>query len=96
MAAYTFNLKVTSENAIANGPIGIDNGTFTIEGTPKKGAPAGMPAIKDNGKYMAHWHNVNGQWLIADLIWNSNQPLAMPAPAPAKKSTATKAPARKR
>jgi ketosteroid isomerase-like protein len=95
-AVYDFKLKINSENATVSGPLAVESGTYHMEGTPKKTAPKGMPALNEDGKYVAHWHNVNGQWLIAELIWNSNQPSAMPAPEPAKKSTAAKAPARKR
>lgn len=93
-AVYDFKLKINSENASVSGPLAVESGTYHVDGTPKKTAPKGTPAINEDGKYVAHWHNVNGQWLIAELIWNTNQPAAMPAPAtaPAKKA----APARRR
>jgi ketosteroid isomerase-like protein len=81
MATYDFKLTITSENLMANGPLAIETGTYSVEGTPKKGAPMGTPPLKEDGKYLTHWHQVNGQWLIADLIWNSNQPLPTPGPA---------------
>jgi ketosteroid isomerase-like protein len=84
MQAHAVKLKITSENITANGPIAIESGTYAVEGTPKSDAPKGTPPLKEDGKYLAHWQQVNGQWLIAELAWNSNQPLPEPAPAPAR------------
>ena len=96
--ALEFKLKITSENAAVSGPLGVESGSYHIDGAPRKTAPKGTPSLNEDGKYLAHWHNVNGQWLIADLIWNANQPPAMAAaaPAPAKKAAPPKPPARKR
>jgi ketosteroid isomerase-like protein len=49
--------------------------------------PPGMAAV-DSGKYVVHWMQQNGKWLIVDDIWNSDTPLPMPAappPAPARR-----------
>lgn len=44
--------------------------------------PPGMAAV-DSGKYLVHWMQQNGKWLIVDDIWNSDTPLpTAPAPAP--------------
>ena len=43
--------------------------------------PPGMAAV-DSGKYVVHWMQQNGKWLIADDIWNSDTPLPMPAAPP--------------
>jgi hypothetical protein len=43
-----------------------------------------MKAVADTGKYLIHWHQVGGKWLIADVAWNSNIPL----PAPPKAAVA--------
>ena len=48
--------------------------------------PPGMATV-DSGKYIVHWMQQNGKWLIIDDIWNSDTPLPMPAappPAPAR------------
>ena len=82
-------LTLKIEEAIANGPLGVERGSFTFEGKAKPGAPKGMPAtVSDEGKYLIHWHNVNGQWRVAELIWNSNKPMMMPPPAPVQKPAA--------
>jgi hypothetical protein len=48
--------------------------------------PPGMAAV-DSGKYLAHWMQENGKWVMVDDIWNSDTPLPMapppPPPAPA-------------
>ena len=82
-------LTLRTEEAIADGPLGVERGSFTFEGKAKPGAPKGMPAtVSDEGKYLIHWHNVNGQWRVAELIWNSNKPMMMPPPAPVQKPAA--------
>lgn len=80
-----WTIEITPEAGIANGPLGLDRGTFVVTFTPGPGAPpqAAMIPPADTGKYVAHWHQVDGNWLFADLIWNSNRP--MPAPAPTRR-----------
>lgn len=79
----TFNSRITQESVIANGPLGIDRGTYTFTFTPNRGMEnMGLPPA-DTGKYLVHWHQVNGTWQIADLIYNSDLPL--PAPTPARR-----------
>ena len=48
--------------------------------------PPGIPAA-DSGKYVVHWMQQNGKWLMVDDIWNSDSPLPMapPPPAPARR-----------
>jgi len=49
--------------------------------------PPGMPAA-DSGKYVVHWMQQNGKWVMVDDIWNSDTPLPMappPPPAPARR-----------
>ncbi len=95
-AAMTRKLTVMSESVVSNGPIAIERGTYRFEATAKKGAPKGTPAsITDSGKYLQHWQNVNGTWLIAEQVWNSDIPLG-PPPAPPKEAAkaAAKAPAK--
>jgi ketosteroid isomerase-like protein len=87
-ATFAANLVIRGESYMASGPLGVERGSYTFEGKAKPGAPKGVPAaVKDDGKYLLHWHNVNGQWLIADMIWNSNRSM-MGAATPAKKKPA--------
>jgi ketosteroid isomerase-like protein len=95
-AMFQSKLAIHSEAAMASGALGIERGSYTFEGKTKHGAPKGMPAsIHDEGKYLIHWHNVNGQWLIADMIWNANKMTGMPS-SPATKSTKSSKPAKKK
>jgi ketosteroid isomerase-like protein len=81
MGAWT--LDVMPEASMANGPLGIDRGRFKVTFTPATNAPpeAAMVPPVDSGKYMIHWHQVNGTWMVADLIYNSDLPMPMPEPA---------------
>jgi hypothetical protein len=82
-------LSLRGESYMASGPLGIERGSYTFDGKAKPGAPKGMPAtVHDEGKYLIHWHHVNGQWQIADMIWNSSRSMSA-APAAAKKKPAT-------
>ena len=44
--------------------------------------PPGTPAV-DSGKYLAHWMQRNGKWLMVEDIWNSDLPTPAPPPPPA-------------
>ena len=78
-----FTARITQESVMANGPLGIDRGTYTLNFTPNRGMEnMGVPPA-DTGKYLVHWHKVNGTWQIADLIYNSDLPL--PAPTPVRR-----------
>lgn len=79
MSWGTWNLALHIQAVVANGPIAIERGHFVISFQP--GANAPMPAMSDSGKYLVHWHQHDGAWLIADDIWNSDVPLPPPPPA---------------
>ena len=85
-ATFASKLTIRGESYMASGPLGVERGSYTFEGRAKPGAPKGVPSmINDDGKYLIHWHHVNGQWRMAELIWNSNRPMMMPGGASAKK-----------
>jgi ketosteroid isomerase-like protein len=69
-------LSITSENLSVSGPIAVSRGVFSYT-APAQG---GNPAVNLRGKYLEHWHNVDGQWLIAENIWNSDAPMPQPTP----------------
>ena len=76
MGKWTLDLRTGT--VVANGPVAIERGTYTLTFRPGPSAPPGMlPA--DTGKYLAHWHQVGGQWKVAEETWNSD--LAVPQPA---------------
>lgn len=69
-------LSITSENVSVSGPIAIARGVWSYT-APAQG---GNPAVNLRGKYMEHWHKVDGQWLIAENIWNTDAPAPQQAP----------------
>lgn len=73
-------LTLTTVSVVANGPLAVERGTYVMTLTPP-GAPA---AVSDTGKYLVHWHQVDGKWLLAGDIFNSNLPAAAPPPPAAK------------
>lgn len=79
------SISISSEEVLVNGPLAVSRGAYTLEVKPGTHSPAGMKAIADTGKYLIHWHQVGGKWLIADVAWNSNIPLPAPPKAAAAK-----------
>ena len=80
-------LTIRPDAFVASGPVGVERGSYTFEGKAKPGAPKGTPpGLIEDGKYLIHWQSVNGQWQIADMMWNPNRPATiLHATAPAKK-----------
>ena len=74
----TFALTLASQAVMANGADAFERGNYTFAFTPGPSAPREMTAAADTGKYIAHWRNVDGQWLIAHDIWNSDRPAQRP------------------
>ena len=82
MGAMKPELKLSAQSVTANGPMAIERGTYEFTFTP----PGMTAPMTDKGKYLVHWHQVGGHWLLADDIWNSDMPpMAPPPPAPATK-----------
>lgn len=69
-------LTLTPQAVMANGPLAVERGVYSITFTP----PGATAPMTDTGKYMVHWHMVDGKWMIADDIWNSDLPLPPAAP----------------
>jgi ketosteroid isomerase-like protein len=90
-----WELHITPEVSLASGPLAVDRGTYTISLKPGPKAPAGVTALADTGKYLAHWHQVGGQWQMADLVWNSNLSLQPARPAATRPIRPTKRTRRK-
>ncbi len=72
-------LTLASVSVEANGPVAIEQGTYSMSFTP----PGAKEPMNDTGKYLAHWHNVGGHWLMAHDIWNSDMPAMPMGPPPA-------------
>ena len=70
------SVDIRSASAVANGPVGVERGTYVFNFTPGPNAPPGMAAMfPDSGSYLTHWRLVDGQWKIAGLVVNSMKPL---------------------
>ncbi len=67
-------LVLRSDSVWASGALAIEVGrwTFALPAAAKR--PPGVPAA-DSGKYMVRWVNENGQWLMVQDIWNSDNPV---------------------
>jgi len=68
----TGEMHFTTQNVSSSGDIAIERGRWHWTGSPQ--APA------DSGKYLTHWHRMNGTWMIVEDIFNSDTP-AVPQPA---------------
>ena len=79
------SISISTDEVLVNGPLAVSRGAYTLEVKPGAHSPPGMKAIADTGKYLIHWHQVGGKWLIADVAWNSNIPLPAPPKAAAAK-----------
>ena len=80
----TTTLSISTDEVLVNGPLAVSRGGYTLDIKPGPHSAAGMKAVADTGKYLLHWHQIGGKWLVADLAWNSNIPLPAPAAAAAK------------
>jgi ketosteroid isomerase-like protein len=75
-AMGTPSVDLRTESAMAVGDLGVERGSYVFTMTLAAGAPAAMAAMfPDSGSYMVHWHRMNGQWKIAELVVNSMKPL---------------------
>ena len=83
----TLELKAQAVWGSGSGATEMGRWTWTWPAAATR--PPGVPPV-DSGKYMVHWVQQNGKWLMAHDIWNSDLPAPVPqtaAPAaPAKKS----------
>lgn len=64
-------ITFTVAEVAANGPLAIERGSYAFT-IPAQGR---TPAMNTAGKYLAHWHRVNGTWLVAADIWSDDAPM---------------------
>jgi ketosteroid isomerase-like protein len=72
------DFNITTDNVVVDGDIAIERGHYVWSMAGPNNA-----VMADTGKYLAHWHRVNGKWMMMDDIWNSDKAPMMPA-APAR------------
>lgn len=64
-------IQLTTKEVSSADPYVIETGEFQVE------ADKGL--VLDNGKFIVVWKKENGQWKMFKDIWNSNNPLPVPA-----------------
>lgn len=64
------SITFTVAEVAASGPIAIERGSYAFT-MPAMGR---TPAMNTAGKYLAHWHKVGGEWLVAADIWSDDVP----------------------
>ena len=75
-------LTLRAEAVHGAGGMAVERGRWNWSYPAGATLPAGMPAA-DSGKYVVHWMQQNGKWLMVEDIWNSDTPMPMaPAAAP--------------
>lgn len=69
------NVGLRVESVSANGPIAVERGRYSMV----------MGPVSDSGKYLIHWHRINGEWKMVEEMWNSDLPPQPAAPAPRRR-----------
>ena len=69
-------LTITSENTSVVEDMAVDRGGWTYI-IPAQGR---APELRLAGNYLAHWHRDNGQWKVAETIWNNDSMTRPPMP----------------
>ena len=73
-AVGPYQVTFGTQSLVVNGDIAIERGIWQATMSP----PGSGLAIARDGKYLAHWHKVDGQWLMAEHIWNDDyRPVGM-------------------
>jgi len=71
-----WNFDLNTVSVIANGPIAVELGRYTIKFTPGPDAPSGMTGYEDAGNYVCYWRLEEvGKWRIVYDIATRDQPL---------------------
>ena len=74
LGAGTASLALTTGTVVASGTHAVERGSYVLAFTPGPQAPKEFKAITDTGKYVAHWVNQGGTWLMAHDMWSSDLP----------------------
>ena len=63
-----FQIHMTSQSVSASGDVAVERGRYHMTFN------MGRQAMADSGKYLTHWHKVDGRWLTMEEIFNSDVP----------------------
>jgi uncharacterized protein (TIGR02246 family) len=66
-------LTLTTDSVTQSGALAVEVGRYQFGMTPAGGA-----TMRDTGKYVVVWKRINGQWQIANDIYNSDMPATAP------------------
>jgi ketosteroid isomerase-like protein len=66
-------LTLRAESVWGAGTWALELGRWTFAWPAGATRPPGVPAA-DSGKYLVRWVQHNGQWLMAEDLWNSDLP----------------------
>lgn len=71
MLAPMSNLQIhfTSQSVSASGDMAVERGRYHMTFN------MGRRAMADSGKYLTHWHKVDGRWVTVEEIFNSDVPV---------------------
>jgi ketosteroid isomerase-like protein len=70
----SYGTTFATTSLMVTGDVAIERGIWQARMTP----PGGSLAVVRDGKYLTHWHRVNGTWLMAEQIWNDDyKPMGM-------------------
>jgi uncharacterized protein (TIGR02246 family) len=67
------DLEMDTKDVRGHGPLAYEAGGYSLHRRPAKGA-----AMRDRGKYLFIWRNLNGVWSIEYTIWSSDLPEMVP------------------
>ena len=74
-------LTLRAETVVGAGAMALEKGRWRWAFPAGATLPPGMTAV-DSGKYIVHWMQRSGKWVMLDDIWNSDLPMPTPPPAP--------------
>jgi ketosteroid isomerase-like protein len=72
-AVGPYQVSFATRTLEVHGASAIERGIWSAVMSP----PGSEWAVLRDGKYMAHWRKVDGQWLIVEHIWNDDFPPPM-------------------
>ena len=67
------DLEMDTKDVRGHGPLAYESGGYSLHRKPASGT-----ALRDRGKYLFIWRNVNGVWTIESTIWSSDLPEMVP------------------
>ena len=80
MPGFSLQWNAAKADVSASGDLGYTTGTYQMAMNDAAGKP-----MSEKGKYVTVWKKqANGQWKVADDIFNADAPPPPPAPAAAK------------